>query len=67
MTTILGLVLAVCLLLSPSYFSHPGIDEEDNDNNVFSTHQGGNLIGCKNMLPAVFEDFVLDDNSGSSL
>ena len=67
MTTRLGLVLAVCLLLSPSYFSHPGIDEEDNEKNVLSTHQGGNLIGCKNMLPAELEGFTLDDNSGSSL
>ena len=67
MTARLGLVLAVCLLLSPSYFSHPGIDEEESENNESSTHQGGNLIGCKNMLAAAFEGFTLDDNSGSSL
>lgn len=49
------------------YLSHPGIDEEESEKNEPSTHQGGNLIGCKNMLAAAFEELVLDDSSGSSL
>ena len=67
MTARLGLVLAVCLLRDSAYLSHPGIDEEESENNVFSTHHGGNLSGCKNMLAAAFEGFALDDKSGSSL
>ena len=63
----LGLVLAICLLRDSSYLSHPGIAEEESENNESSTHQGGNLSGCKNMLAAALEGFKLDDNSGSSL
>ena len=63
----LGSVLAVCLLRDSSYLSHPGIAEEESESTESSTHQGGNLSGCKNMLPAALEGFVLDDNSGSSL